>query len=312
MNPRRTTVVAWLLYACNSTGVGNPAPASLQLAITGDEEPLAAAGGAPATAGAPTSDGETAGSPASDGGATTTGDEATPAEGGAVTAEGGHGGSPVVDEAAGLGGASSDVAVLPRAAIDDALLVIGEVRFLACEAGESAVVVAGPFVVDLVHGGTSPTIPRVLVPAGGFCGLDAPLAPAAAPARLAGRSVYFAGERVDGTPFRFVANVEATLRVRARAGVSWGLEPTPARSAFWALRPRQWLEPGELNALEATALDDGSGGFGIDLERHPALLRAIRSRLAGRSTLYDDVNDDNTFDAADRDAVLGDGVPDAD
>ena len=86
----------------------------------------------------------------------------------------------------------------------------------------------------------------------------------------------------------------------------------PARSVFWALRPRQWLEPGELNALDTSLLGDGTTTEPIDVERHPALLRAIRSRLAGRSTLYADANHDNAFDLADRDAVLGDGVPDAD
>ena len=306
MSLRRTAVVGLLFCACNSTGVGNPAPASLQLAITRDDEPRAAAGGAPATAGAPTSDGDDAGAPMTDGGAAA-------AAGGARTASAANdGGSPAIDEGTALAGAPSQGVALPRAAIDDALLVIGEVRLLACDARQAAAIVAGPFVIDLVHGATSPSIPPVSVPAGGFCGLDAPLAPAPGPARLAGRSVYFAGKRVDGTPFRFVANVAATLRVRARAGVSWGAESGSARSVFWALRPRQWLEPGELNALEATVLDDGSGALAIDLARHPALLLAIRSRLAGRSTLYDDVNDDRAFDAVDRDAVLGDGVPDAD
>jgi hypothetical protein len=79
---------------------------------------------------------------------------------------------------------------------------------------------------------------------------------------------------------------------------------------FWALRPRQWLEPSELNELEATSAGDGT--LAIDIERHPLLLRAIRARLAGRSTLYDDSNGDAAFDAADRDAALGYGIPDAD
>jgi len=188
--------------------------------------------------------------------------------------------------------------------------LIGEVRFLPCQLGEAAIVAPGPFLVDLVRGGTTPSVPAVAVPPGGFCGLDAPLVPARAPSRLVGRSVYFGGTRADGTPFRFYANVQATLRVRARPGVTWNVGSQPTRSVFWALRPRQWLEPGELDALEAVALEDGTGG--IDVGRHPALLRAIRSRLAGRSTLYDDANDDSVFDEEDRGAALGDGLSDAD
>lgn len=285
MSQRRPALFALALLACNSTGVGNPAPASLQLSITRDDEPVAVVGGA-------RGDVDASGGAGGVGGVT--------AEGGA-TSEGG-----VTSE----GGAGGQSTALPRASIEDALLVIGEVRFLPCELGESVVVAPGPFLVDLVRGGTSPDIPAVLVPAGGFCGLDAPLVPAQAPSRLVGRSVYFGGTRADGTPFRFYADVEATLRVRARAGIRWDAVATSTRSVFWALRPRQWLEPNELDALEAAQLDDGTGA--IDIERHPVLLRAIRARLAGRSTLYDDANDDDLFDDGDRSAPLGDGLADAD
>jgi hypothetical protein len=201
---------------------------------------------------------------------------------------------------------------LPKAAVHDAILVVGEVRFLPCDPSKDERSVAvGPFMIDLLHGGTSPAIPEVLVPESGFCGLDAPLSPALAPARLAGRSVYFDGVRADGTPFRIYANVQATLRVRARAGVSWNPRPEQNGSVFWALRPKRWLEPGELNALNADTPDDG-GKLVIDIARHPGLLRLIRSRLAGSSTLYGDLDADRVFDTEDRDAVIGDGLPDAD
>ena len=308
MRVRRLALVALMLHACNSTGVGNPAPASLQLAITRDDETVAPVGGAPGTAGAPADESgapSTSGAPADLVGADSVG---------GMTDGGASAGGPAL---VGAGGANTDApsddAVLPRATIHNAILVIGAVRFLPCDTSDDGSVAIGPFLVDLLHGGTAPEIPAVSVPAGGFCGLDAPLAPAQAPSRLVGRSVYFDGQRVDGTPFRFYANVQATLRVRARAGVTWNGAPEGAmRSVFWALRPRQWLEPGELNALEATLLGDGTDVAAIDVERHPALLRLVRSRLAGRSTLYADANDDRAFDLADRDAILGDGVPDAD
>ncbi len=308
MRVRRPALVALILHACNSTGVGNPAPASLQLAITRDDETVAPLGGAPGAAGAPADE---SGAPSTSGARA---DVAGADSAGGMTDGGASGGSPMLSNAGGAStDAPSDGVALSRAAIHDAILVIGEVRFLPCDASDDESVATGPFLVDLLHGGTAPKIPAVSVPAGGFCGLDAPLAPAKAPSRLVGRSVYFDGERGDGTPFRFYADVQATLRVRARTGVTWNAAPEgTVRSVFWALRPRQWLEPGELNALEATLLGDGTDTAAIDVERHPALLRLVRSRLAGRSTLYGDANDDKAFDLADRDAILGDGVPNAD
>jgi hypothetical protein len=299
MRPRWLVLTLLALPGCNSTGVGNPAPVKLQLSITRDDELAETVGDDGNSAGIPTIDEAAAG--AGSGGAA--GGEASPAG-----AAGAAGAADVTSAA----GAPSATQPLPRAAVHNAILVVGELRFLACDQSHDADSVAvGPFLVDLLQGGTSPAIPEVSVPPSGFCGLDAPLAPAQAPARLVGRSVYFDGVRADGTAFRVYANLQATLRVRARAGVSWNPRPEQKRSVFWALRPRRWLEPGELNALNA-ADDDGSGNLLIDLERHPLLVRAIRSRLAGSSTLYDDLNADDVFDTGDRDAVIGDGLPDAD
>lgn len=289
---RRWVVIAVLaLGGCNSTGVGNPAPVKLQLSITRDDDGDAQAG-----------DGSAGGGQAADGGLAGAGSGgAAGDEAGAASAAG----------AAGVAGEPGAGDPLPKAAVHNAILSLGELRFLACDPSHDADSVAGgPFIVDLLHGGTSPTIPEVLVPPSGFCGLDAPLVPAAQPARLLGRSVYFDGVRVDGTPFRVYANVQATLRVRARPGVSWNPRPEPKRSIFWVLRPHRWVESRELNVLGAA--EDGSGNLVIDFERHPLLIRAIRSRLAGSSTLYDDLNADDVFDPQDRDAIIGDGLPDAD
>jgi hypothetical protein len=127
---------------------------------------------------------------------------------------------------------------------------------------------------------------------------------------LAGRSVYFDGVRADGTPFLVYANLQATLRVRARPGVSWNPPAGEKHSVFWALRPRHWVDWDELNSLSAA--EDDSGRLIIDIERHPLLIRAIRSRLGGSSTLYDDANADDVFDPDDRQTIIGDGEPNAD
>jgi hypothetical protein len=215
---------------------------------------------------------------------------------------------------AGSGGApgSEPEASLPRASIQKAIVVLGALRFLPCDPADGVTELSGPFVVDLVSGATFPEIPSVEVPASGFCGLDAPLAPARAPASLLGRSLLFHGTRVDETPFLVAADMRATLRLRAPDGVSWGGPAGEERMLFWAMRPRRWLSPPELDGLEATELEDGSRAIVIDVNRHPLLFLLLRMRLATRSTVHEDVNRDGTFGVDDRAAVVGHGLENTD
>jgi hypothetical protein len=206
---------------------------------------------------------------------------------------------------------SSD-AILPLRAVKDAVLVFGELRFLPCDTVNGQIfTIPGPFVVDLKKKTTTPELPGILDTPGGYCGIDAPLAPAIAPAALAGRSVFFDGYRADGTFFIVYANVIATLRMRAKPGATWlGQEPPPL--FFWALRPRRWLMPIELNMVEPMPYDDHLRAVVIDAQHHPALFSAIRKRFAGVSTLYADANGDGVFDDPDRAAEVGEGLEDAD
>jgi hypothetical protein len=236
---------ALLLAACSSTGVGNPAPVSISLAIVNDPQ---------------------------------TADE------------------------------TQD---LPAASIQDAAVVLGELRFLPCDSAEGAEQTAmGPFIVDLVHGTTSPPIPEIPGTAGGFCGIDAPLAPATS-AALAGRSFFFDGLRADGTFFIVYANMTGTLRLRATPGQSWQGQESPPRF-FWALHPRRWLAKSELDDADAMPYDDHLRAVVIDVDRHPALFLAIRARLAGLSTLYADADGNGVFTDSDRADVVGEGLDDAD
>jgi hypothetical protein len=277
-----------LLGGCNSTGVGNPAPAlSLSLAIVNDESPI----DDPSEAGM--------------GGAL---DESTAASGGTF-GEAGAAGAP--SSTAQPSSTSSD-AILPLRAVKDAVVVFGELRFLPCDPASGEVFsVSGPFIVDLKKKTTTPEIPSIADTPGGYCGIDAPLAPAMAPATLAGRSVFFDGYRADGTFFIVYANMTATLRMRAKPGATWmGQEPPPL--FFWALRPRRWLMPIELNMVEPMPYDDHLRAVVIDAEHHPGLFSAIRKRLAGVSTLYADANGDGVFDDPDRAAEVGEGLENAD
>jgi hypothetical protein len=139
--------------------------------------------------------------------------------------------------------------------------------------------------------------------------VDAPLAPAAAPPALVGRSLLFDGVRADGTFFLVYADMQATLRLRARAGIAWDEKSTPA--VLWALRPRRWLVPSELDGLTPIAWDDSRMAIVIDADRHPLLYLAMRARLAGRSNLYVDRNRDGVIEDDERD-FIGVGLDSAD
>jgi len=281
-------VAAGSVAACSapggssSTGVGNPGVISLSI-VTDDELELS-----PDNGGAPGSCEGVSGA----GGA---------ALGGATDAA--------------LGGAAGDPDVvaldddLPRTSVKHAELALGSVNWLPCD-GTDPTVVAGPFVVDLVNHTTSPEIPPVAEPEGGFCGFDAPLAVVSGPADLAGRSLFFDGVRSDGTFFLVYTDVQATLRVRRHARVVWSASETPA--VLWAFRPRRWLSRSALDAASTTPWDDGRLAVVIDVDRHPLLLAAIRRRLAGKSTLFRDLNQNHELDLEDRNVIVGDGSDDAD
>jgi hypothetical protein len=296
----------WLLLGCSSTGVGNPAPAAvLSLAIVNDEaadidpgDAGAEAGTAPGEAGSAGQSsmlGEAGAAANTDSGASAGGQTDAVAEAGAAGDSG-----------------SSSAQILPLRAVKDAIVVFGALHFLPCDVERGTpFAVSGPFVVDLKRKTTTPEIPAVQSTPGGYCGIDAPLAPADAPASLAGRSVFFDGYRADGTFFIVYANVTATLRMRAKPGATWqGQEPPPL--FFWALRPRRWLLPIELNMVEAMPYDNHLRAVVIDANHHPSLFFAIRKRLAGVSTLYADANGDGVFDDPDRAAEVGEGLDNAD
>ncbi len=266
---------ALALSACGSTGVGNPVEdQTLALGITVDDE------------------------------------HATPAPDAALAADAAaaaedDGGSEATD--AGSGAPATDAA-LPRGAVLDAVLVLGELRWLPCDTTRPPTVVQGPFVLDLISRRSEPAIPAVEVPAGGYCGIDAPLAPARRQAALIGRSLFFDGVRADGAAFIVYADMHATLRVRAPQAGGW--DAGANRALLWAFRPRRWLAPPEIDSAETTPWDDQRRAVVIDVDRHPALFLAIRKRLAGKSTMYADRERDGVVDAMDE--VVGFGSDDAD
>ena len=279
------------LGGCTSTGVGNPAPAlTLSLSLVNDDSPEASEIGVAGAAGA-----------ANDS-----------ALGGAEENLAGAAGSSVGD----AGGSSVEPSMptqpLPQGAIQDAVIVLGKLHFMPCDKTQGSVfTVPGPFVVDLKHKTTTPEIPDIDGTPGGYCGIDAPLAPAVAPAALAGRSVFFDGHRADGTFFIVYANMTATLRMRAKGGATWQGMTEPPRF-FWALHPRRWLLTAELSAAETTPYDNHLRAIVIDADRHAALFFALRARIAGVSKLFADANGDGVFDDPDRAAEVGEGLDNAD
>lgn len=279
----------------SSTGVGNPGVISLSIVLDDDfDAPPDGSGGATSEAG---SGGREAPGAAL---ATAGADSSVAGEGGART-----------------GVSQPEDDPLPRASVRHALIVLGSVRWLPCDTALDPVVLRGPFSVDLLGNvigeRTEPPIPDAVEPAGGFCGLEAPLAPAFAPDPLAGRSLFFDGVRSDGTPFVLDANVEATLRVRRHDSIVWNAAMTP--SMLWAFRPRRWLSRMALDQTPPMPEDGGAGAPSdliVDVNRQPPLLGAVRRGLAGNSSLFRDLNENRQLDPEDREALVGDGSDDPD
>ncbi|HET9933689.1 MAG TPA: hypothetical protein VFQ35_23450, partial [Polyangiaceae bacterium] len=226
-------VAAFVLAACgpsgtSSTGVGNPS-ASFSLSIVNDEEE-AESGGTANLGGAGESN---AGAP----------------------------------NDAGAPGVPADEVPLARGQIKNALLSIGELRFLPCVSGVPVEVVTMPFIVDLVEKRTYPALPKIRDVEGGYCGIEARLAPARRDPSLVGRSLFFSGTRADGTRFLLYADMQAKLRLRAPAGLPMA-GPTP--NLVWAMRPRRWLTKAEVDSAD-TEMVEGLRTIVIDVDRHPLL-----------------------------------------
>lgn len=189
-----------------------------------------------------------------------------------------------------------------------AMLVFGELRFIACDSSDSDEVLSGPFTVDLAQNRVEPPIGEVPVPQSGFCGIDGVLAPAVAPATLAGRSMFFSGLRADGTLFILFADMPGTLRMRPRSGAVWPAEDQ--QPWIWAMRPRRWLLPSELDAESPSVLEGLGNVIAIDVGQHPILYSKIRARIARRSSLHLDLNQNGSLDSDERlgDAFIGLGL----
>ncbi len=228
-------------------------------------------------------------------------------------------GNPVAEQSLAL---SSDSELEPDATATEeqldpgnlrhAILVFGEMRYLACDTAFDDSVVAGPIVVDLAKNGIETNIQPVIIPDGGFCGIDATLAPATAPAAIAGRSMFFSGLRSDGTLFLLFADMPGTLQVRPLDGVTW---PKDGKHRWlWKLRPRRWLLPSELDTVDTAALDGVGRVIPIDVNRYPLLYESIRTRIARRSTLHVDLNDNEQLDPDERlgEALIGQGLDNID
>jgi hypothetical protein len=193
-----------------------------------------------------------------------------------------------------------------------AVLAFGELHFIPCDPSDGDVTAPGPIVVDLVtHKTASLALPTVAIPPGGFCGLDAPLTTSAPNAALQGKSMLFSGLRNDGTLFILYAAMQGTLHMRPEPGVKW--DASNASSVIWALRPRRWLAKAELDAETSEPLGTVLRIIVVDIDRHPVLYNAVRSRIGARSTLHTDLNDNHQLDDDERtSALIGQGLPSLD
>ena len=200
---------------------------------------------------------------------------------------------------------------LTNSQVRHVVLAFAKLRFIPCDTTDGDVVIPGPVVVDLVTSNVEPALPSVPIPPGGFCGLDAPLTTAARDASMQGRSILFSGLRSDGTLFILYAAMAGTIHMRPEPGLIW--DESNASSIIWALRPLRWLAPAELDAETSDPLGAVLRVVVIDVDRHPVLYNAIRSRIGARSTLHTDLNRNGVLDPIERtSALIGEGLPSLD
>ena len=187
-------------------------------------------------------------------------------------------------------------------------LAFSELRWAPCDAADALVVMPGPMVVDLVSGIVNPPLPPVPFPPGGFCGLDAPLTLDARDASMQGRSMLFSGTRSDGTLFILYAAMPGTIHMVAESNIVWNAQS--ASSVIWALRPHRWLKQTEIDTESSDAFGSTRRAIVIDVDRHPLLYAVIRGRIGGRSSMYEDTNDNHQVDPSD--VLIGHGLPSLD
>lgn len=180
-----------------------------------------------------------------------------------------------------------DAEALPDSALERASLVLARIEWQPCDTTLEPVLQQGPFIVDLLTGSTSPSIPIVEAPPGGLCGFDAALGPARDSAELAGRSLFFSGTRDDGVRFLLFADMRATLRVRSENGESWAIREE-RRPIVWQMRPRRWALRGDLDEATTSTWAGDRRIIRIDANRHPLLFALIRTRLGSESLLVDE------------------------
>lgn len=207
-------------------------------------------------------------------------------------------------------GASDPKDQLPATQLSHALLAIEQLRWLPCDQGLAPVIDPGPFVIDLVAGTTQPPFSPVAFPNGGFCGLDAPLTANASSAVMQGRSVFLSGTRKDGASFVLYAAMSGTIHLRPQTVTAWTSDN--ARSVVWALRPRRWVTPSEIDAESTERFGARYNVVAIDANRRPLLYYAIRNRLGSRSTLHTDLDGNGVLDADDESLLIGQGLDNLD
>jgi len=88
------------------------------------------------------------------------------------------------------------------------------------------------------------------------------------------------------------------LKLHARNDVPW--DESLSHPVLWAMRPRRWLGRSELSGVPPIVLADGRSMVVIDADRHPLLFTTLLSRIAGRSSLHLDANDNGTLDDTER------------
>lgn len=199
--------------------------------------------------------------------------------------------------------------------VDEAWVVVDRVRLRTaeeCGKRDELTDVPAPLVAELVDGVMLPGKPEVEAAATAYCRVEVRFddldegVVEGVPDDLPGRSILVRGARADGVAFEVAADVKDSFRLDAE-DEPFEL-PEGAAGLLVGFAMDEWLEATALDAAEV-GTRDGDPLIVIDDASNDDLYDAFRDAVRESARLFRDQDRDGRLDRAERDVVLGRGVP---
>jgi hypothetical protein len=217
-------------------------------------------------------------------------------------------GSEVELDAKGYESTNTSALTLPSGLrIDAAWISLSQFEFRSSEeCATQEAVVEQPILVDVIANRTVTERPRLSVPPGNYCRLDAGFipwsgdVPDGAPESVSGYSVVVEGARADGAEFILRSDMDMSLILNARNG-AFALSDG-AESLIIGFAVDMWFNENTLDAIDA-----GDGRIEIGPNSNPSVYNQFNAALRRSAHLYRDANRDNALGMSERAEALARG-----